>query len=83
MSTDHQTDRDFLDEPTEQLEPPRQLAPAILAIDVGGTRFEAGLVTAKGELVDRAMTRVEQDVRDGVTSHGFGVAGVPTPGTAS
>jgi glucokinase len=55
-------DRDYADEPTEQLEPPRQLAPAILAIDVGGTRFEAGLVTSKGELVDRSATTIEQDV---------------------
>ncbi|HET9546912.1 MAG TPA: ROK family protein [Desertimonas sp.] len=54
---------EYLDEPTEQFEPPRQLAPAILAIDVGATTFEAGLVTAKGELVDRARTAVEQDVR--------------------
>ena len=44
----------YLDEPTEQLEPPRQLAPAILAIDIGGTQFAAGLVTTKGELVDRS-----------------------------
>ena len=56
------TPDEYLDEPTEQLEPPRQLAPAILAIDIGGTTFEAGLVTAKGELVDRAATAVEQDV---------------------
>src|SRR5262245_56288734 len=50
-------DRDaglYLDEPTEQLEPPRQLAPSILAIDIGGPQFAAGLVTTKGELVDRA-----------------------------
>ena len=58
----HRSRPEYLDEPTEQLEPPRQLAPAILAIDVGGTRFEAGLVTAKGELVDRSLTTVEQDV---------------------
>jgi glucokinase len=58
---------DYLDEPTEQLEPPRQLAPAILAVDVGGKRFEAGLVTPKGELVDRSQTVIEQDV--GPESH--------------
>ena len=36
------TRRPYLDEPTEQLEPPSQFAPAILAIDIGGTSFEAG-----------------------------------------
>ena len=34
----------------------------ILAIDIGGTKFAAGLVTAKGELIDRARVEVERDV---------------------
>ena len=65
MTTDDDTEISgaYLDEPTEQLEPPRQLAPAILAIDIGGTRFEAGLLTTKGELVDRSAAVVDQDVR--------------------
>ena len=34
----------------------------ILAIDIGGTKFAAGLVTVKGELIDRARVEVERDV---------------------
>jgi glucokinase len=65
---------EYVDEPTEQLEPPRQLAPAILAIDVGGTRFAAGLVTVKGDLVDRSVASIEQDV--GPEAHFTNLAGV-------
>jgi glucokinase len=39
----------------------------ILAIDINGERFEAGLVTARGELIDRASVAVEPDV--GPESH--------------
>ncbi|RLE18161.1 MAG: hypothetical protein DRJ50_13305, partial [Actinobacteria bacterium] len=39
----------------------------MLAIDINGDRFEAGLVTAKGELIDRASVPVEPDV--GPESH--------------
>ena len=39
--------------------PPRDV---VLAIDIGGTKFAAGLVTAKGELIDRARVDVERDV---------------------
>jgi glucokinase len=63
VTTESEFSGEYLDEPTEQLEPPRQLAPAILAVDIGGTRFEAGLVTTKGELVDRSAAVVDQDVR--------------------
>lgn len=52
----------YRDDPTEQLEPPKPFAPAILAIDISGSRFEAGLVSAKGELVDRGVVPVEADV---------------------
>ena len=55
-------DHEFSDEPTGQIEPPKQLAPAILAIDIGGTKFAAGLVTTKGDLLDRASVRLEPDV---------------------
>jgi glucokinase len=34
----------------------------VLAVDVGGTKFAAGLVTPKGELIDRARVPVERDV---------------------
>jgi glucokinase len=56
----------YRDEPTEQLEPPKPLAPAILAVDIGGTKFAAGLVTTNGELIDRANVPVQQDVRPDV-----------------
>lgn len=53
---------EFHDEPTEQIEPPKPFAPAILAIDVGSSRFAAGLVSTKGELVDRVAETVQPDV---------------------
>ena len=34
----------------------------VLAIDINGARFQAGLVTAKGELIDRVNVAVEPDV---------------------
>jgi len=34
----------------------------ILAIDIGGTKFAAGLVTVRGELLDRRRVEVERDV---------------------
>ena len=34
----------------------------VLGIDIGGTKFAAGLVTARGELIDRARVEVERDV---------------------
>lgn len=40
---------------------------AILAIDVGGSRFTAGLVTFRGELLDRSRAEVDTDV--GPQSH--------------
>jgi len=39
----------------------------VLAIDINGESFEAGLVTARGELIDRASAPVEPDV--GPESH--------------
>ncbi|MFT6292325.1 MAG: glucokinase, partial [Ilumatobacter sp.] len=40
----------------------KPLRDVVLAIDIGGTKFAAGLVTAKGELIDRARVEVERDV---------------------
>ncbi len=40
---------------------------AILAVDVGGPDFEAGLVTFRGELIDRSRVEIEADV--GPQSH--------------
>lgn len=47
---------------------------AILAIDIGGTKFAAGLVTFRGELIDRSRVDVERDV--GPQSHFAGLAGI-------
>lgn len=33
----------------------------VLAIDIGGTKFAAGLVTARGELIDRSRVEVEKN----------------------
>ena len=46
----------------------------MLAVDVDGARFSAGLVTARGELIDRARVDVDPDA--GPESHYTGVAAV-------
>jgi glucokinase len=46
----------------------------ILAIDVSGTMFAAGLVTFRGELLDRSTVDIESDV--GPQSHFAALAGV-------
>ena len=48
----------------------------ICAVDIGGSKFEAGLVTLKGELVDRARVEVDPDV--GPQSHFAALAGIVT-----
>jgi len=52
----------FFDEPTGQLDPPKPLAPAVLAIDISANKFSAGLVTTKGDLADRSIALVDPDV---------------------
>lgn len=47
---------------------------AILAIDIGGTKFATGLVTFRGELIDRSRVDVERDV--GPQSHFAALAGI-------
>jgi|GEM_PF-44213 len=57
-------------EDDDDIEPPASRRPAdgdpprdvVLAIDIGGTKFAAGLVTARGELIDRRRVEVEKDV---------------------
>ena len=39
-----------------------RLPPVILAVDIGGTKFATGLVTIRGELLDRAVVLVDPDV---------------------
>lgn len=48
----------------------------ICAVDIGGTKFEAGLVTLRGELIDRARVEVDPDV--GPQSHFAALASVVT-----
>ncbi|WP_420452626.1 ROK family protein [Ilumatobacter sp.] len=45
----------------EVVEPSPPLRDVVLAIDIGGTKFAAGLVTARGELIDRGRVEVERD----------------------
>ena len=46
----------------------------ILAVDIGGTKFAAGLMTIAGELLDRAVVPVDHDV--GPESHFAALAGI-------
>jgi hypothetical protein len=46
----------------------------ILAVDIGGTKFAAGLVTLRGELLDRTFVPVEHDV--GPQSHFAALVGI-------
>jgi len=46
----------------------------VLGIDIGGTKFAAGLVTTSGELLDRSVVLVEPDV--GPDTHFKNLAGI-------
>lgn len=48
----------------------------ILAIDIGGTKFAAGLMTFRGELIDRNRIEIEPDV--GPQSHFAALVGIVT-----
>jgi len=54
--------------------PPRKLPPVVLAVDIGGTKFAAGLVSPRGELVDRAVVLVDQNA--GPEAHFKSLAGI-------
>jgi glucokinase len=41
--------------------PQKPKTDVVLAIDIGGTKFAAGLVTARGELIDRSRVEVEKN----------------------
>jgi glucokinase len=56
---------------TRSGDPPRDV---VLAVDVGGTKFGAGLVTMRGELLDRARVDVDRDA--GGKSHFTALAGI-------
>jgi glucokinase len=64
------TDADADDAPAE----PRR--DVVLAIDIGGTKFASGLVTARGELIARNRFDVERDV--GPESHYTALANLVT-----
>lgn len=49
---------------------------AVLAVDIGGTKFAAGLLTPRGELLDRARVEVARDV--GPESHYTSLANMIT-----
>jgi len=59
----HPTD----DETTDAPAVPKKLPPVVLAVDIGGTKFASGLVTPRGELLDRAVVLVDQNA--GPESH--------------
>jgi glucokinase len=48
--------------PTDSSSAPVRLPPVVLAVDIGGTKFAAGLVSTRGELLDRAVVLVDQNV---------------------
>jgi glucokinase len=48
----------------------------VLAVDIGGTKFGAGLVTMRGELLDRARVEIDRDA--GGQSHFTALAGIVT-----
>jgi len=64
---------DDTDEIVEPVEPVREV---VLGIDIGGTKFAAGLVSPRGELIARARVEVERDV--GPESHYTALAGLVT-----
>lgn len=55
-------DSDLEPDVEEPESPPVRRPDVVLAIDIGGTKFAAGLVNARGELIDRARVEVERDV---------------------
>lgn len=52
------------------------LQDVVLGVDIGGTKFAAGLITPRGELIGRARVEVERDV--GPESHFAALAGLVT-----
>ena len=65
----HETTDDHTSPPTPDPTPdrrpwrrPSKLPPVVLAVDIGGTKFAAGLISTRGELLDRAVVLVDQNV---------------------
>jgi glucokinase len=61
---------------TVDVDEPSVTGEVVLAVDVGATEFQAGLVTPRGELVDRARSAIEPDI--GPESHYTSLAGIVT-----
>ncbi len=55
---------------------PGRAQDCVLAVDVGGSKFAAGIVTRRGQLLDRSLVAVERDV--GPESHYTSLAGIVT-----
>jgi glucokinase len=62
------------DAETAPMVAPRKLPLVVLAIDIGGTKFASGLVSARGELLDRSIVLVDHDV--GPEAHFKSLAGI-------
>jgi glucokinase len=60
--------------PTEVQAAPVKLPPVVLAVDIGGTKFAAGLISTRGELLDRAVVLVDQNV--GPEAHFKALSGI-------
>jgi glucokinase len=64
----HETSHDSTPAPTPDPTPtdapaaPVRLPPVVLGVDIGGTKFAAGLISTRGELLDRAVVLVDQNV---------------------
>ena len=67
----HETSHDSTSAPTPDPTPtdapaapvaPVRLPPVVLGVDIGGTKFAAGLISTRGELLDRAVVLVDQNV---------------------
>ena len=67
----------LVDDDVAPPEPPGGRTDLVLAIDIGGTKFAAGLITARGELIDR--TRVEVDRNALPEGHFDNLAGIVRP----
>ncbi|MDQ3178108.1 MAG: ROK family protein [Actinomycetota bacterium] len=39
---------------------------ALLGVDIGGTKFAVGLITSRGELIDRSIAKIDRDASSGV-----------------
>jgi glucokinase len=62
MSNDLPAPDEHAGEPAAVSAPSTGAVDVVLAVDIGATHFQAGLVTARGVLIDRARVGIEADV---------------------